>query len=114
MWIWKRKQEKQPKTCPELADKVAYLFDTYRKLPTSTSEEKTESGKYSFAEVEELTNGAITETELANLSRGIRVKSHSQALKKLASFFKIDPQFWAFDLDEWQEWEESKKRKDKV
>lgn len=83
-------KEKDKEYAQEIADKVNYLFDNFK---------KSNGGKYNFTEVEEATG--IHKSWLSKLAAGHVSRPGLQTLQALTKFFQIDPGFWFKDLNEW-------------
>jgi transcriptional regulator with XRE-family HTH domain len=75
----------------ELADKVNYLFQVYR---------KDNGDKYTFSEVQELSGGKIHQSWLWKLANGKAVRPSADALKALSDFFGVDFKYWYGELNE--------------
>jgi transcriptional regulator with XRE-family HTH domain len=75
----------------EIARKVNYLLDTYR---------KPNGERYQHREIAAASNGTINHSWLWKLANAQLHSPGIQALKALTDFFKIDASFWFRDLDE--------------
>jgi transcriptional regulator with XRE-family HTH domain len=87
----------------ELAAKIAYLFDTYRNA---------DGERYSYLEVERLTNGGIDNSWLSKLASGKATRPGLEILKTLTNFFGITPDFWFKDLNQWVAEQKEKNNKE--
>lgn len=83
-------KEKDREYAQEIADKVNYLFENFK---------KSSGGKYNFTEVEEATG--IHKSWLSKLAAGHVSRPGLQVLQALTKFFQIDPGFWFKDLNAW-------------
>ncbi len=83
-------KEKDREYAQEIADKVNYLFENFK---------KSNGGKYNFTEVEEATG--IHKSWLSKLAAGHVSRPGLQVLQALTKFFQIDPGFWFKDLNAW-------------
>ncbi len=84
----------------EIADKVNYLFQNYRKPNLD---------RYSYSEVEELTGGKIDQSWISKLAHGQTIRPGIRVLKALTDFFQVDPVFWFKDLNDWIKEQETSK-----
>lgn len=89
----------------EVAEKVNYLFQTYRKPNLD---------RYSYSEVEELTGGKIDQSWISKLANGQTVRPGIRVLKALTDFFQVDPVFWFKDLSEWSKQQEKLRTQDEA
>jgi transcriptional regulator with XRE-family HTH domain len=84
------KKEKDPDYSQQIAGKVNYLFETFR---------KPDGRKYNFTEVAEGTG--LHSSWLSKLAAGRFSRPGLQVLQALTKFFQVDPGFWFTDLNEW-------------
>lgn len=76
----------------EIAAKIQYLFDTYR---------KPNGDKYNYLEVDRLTDGKVDNSWLSKLGKGKVTRPGLTVLKAITNFFGVEPDFWFKDLDDW-------------
>jgi transcriptional regulator with XRE-family HTH domain len=76
----------------EIAEKINYLFENYR---------NDKGQKYSYLEVEALTEGKVHNSWLSRVASGQSPRPSLWSLKALSKVFGIDPGFWFKELDEW-------------
>jgi transcriptional regulator with XRE-family HTH domain len=88
----KRDKTEQHIASEEIATKVNYLFSTYR---------NSRGERYSYTDVERLTNGEIANSWVSKLAAGKASRPGLTVLKTLTNFFGVTPDFWFKDLDEW-------------
>ena len=84
-----QREPENPETA-EIAAKIRYLFETYRK-PDNTV--------YSYNEVEHLSNGAITSGWLSRLAANKVRRPGLAKLTQISSFFGVSADFWTHPLD---------------
>lgn len=75
----------------ELALKVNFLFDRFR---------KPDGAKYTFSEVEQRTKGEVDQSWLWKLAHGQVSRPGLRVLKSISDFFGVDANFWFDELDE--------------
>ena len=75
----------------ELALKVNFLFDKFR---------KPDGQKYTFSEVEQRTGGEVDQSWLWKLAHGQVSRPGLRVLKAISDFFGVDSNFWFDELDE--------------
>lgn len=83
----------------EMAEKLNYLFENFR---------KSNGQKYSYLEVENLTQGKVHNSWLSRAASGQSPRPSLRSLKALNDVFGVDPGFWFKDLQEWLEEQEAK------
>ncbi len=83
---------KEKEYAQEIAGKVNYLFENFR---------KPDGHKYTFKEIEELTHGDITSSWISKLASGQSSRPGLPALRALTKIFAVDPGFWFKELDDW-------------
>ncbi|MBN9392143.1 MAG: hypothetical protein J0I20_29160 [Chloroflexi bacterium] len=76
----------------EVADKVGFLFDTFRNPETGEV--------YSFRDVEAATEGKLSYHWLWKLANAHFSSPGLHYLKLLTDFFQVDPKLWFRDLDD--------------
>lgn len=84
----------------EIAEKINYLFENYK---------KPNGQKYSYLEVEALTEGKVHNSWLSRVASGQSPRPSLWSLKALSKVFGVEPGFWFKDLDEWTLEQEQKK-----
>lgn len=77
----------------EIAAKIRYLFENYR---------KPDGNRYSYSEVEKLTNKEVRNSWLSKLAKGKAGTPGLGVIKALTEFFGITPDFWFKDLSQWE------------
>jgi transcriptional regulator with XRE-family HTH domain len=77
----------------EIALKLRYLMDTYKK-PDGKS--------YTYTEIAERTGGQINHSWLSKLADGQATRPGLKPLKAVTDFFGIDFRFWLISLEEWK------------
>ncbi len=83
----------------EMAEKINYLFEHFR---------KPNGQKYSYLEVENLTQGKVHNSWLSRTASGQSPRPSLRSLKALNEVFGVDPGFWFKDLQDWLEEQEVK------
>ena len=78
----------------DVARKINYLFDHFL---------KTDGNKYTFMDIEVLTNGEVSNSWLSKLSTGQSPRPGLPTIAALNKVFKVDPGFWFKFMDEWLE-----------
>lgn len=76
----------------EIAEKINYLFENYK---------KSNGLKYSYLEVEALTEGKVHNSWLSRVASGQSPRPSLWSLKALSKVFGVEPGFWFKELDEW-------------
>lgn len=88
----------------ELAAKVNYLFDTFKKQ---------DGKKYQKTEVEAATNGRIDQPWLSKIAKARISRPDLQTLEALTDFFQVDVSFWFKSLEDWKSQLEKEKQLEK-
>jgi hypothetical protein len=86
------KSSAEQRAAKEVADKVGFLFDTFKNPDTGEV--------YTFRDVEAATEGKLSYHWLWKLANANFSSPGLNYLKLLTDFFQVDPKLWFRDLDE--------------